>query len=238
MAIKKLTRSKFSAFVPVDESAIRVIVEDMKEHGYDPSFPIIVETNEETGNDEIVDGWHRYQACLRADVEPVTVNLKDLPSIQEDLIEYVTRANLIRRQLKNIPHCLAILQNATHLRDKNDRIDFVRKFTGASVSTINKAIRMKDNLPAKTIKGLLSGAISVGDAEKILKQRLGSAASGTRALRAAPPTQSLRRLSMMEQCQKLEGITWQKVWEEAIDHYHAFVMQKHSNDEPVERAAG
>ena len=56
----------------------------MRLYGYDERFPIL------TLDGDIVDGWHRYQAALRAGVEPVIVPFE---GTEENAYEFVMRAN-------------------------------------------------------------------------------------------------------------------------------------------------
>ena len=63
-------RTAMSSIFPISQDAIAQIAADMSENGYDAEQPILLwkGEDEELG---VLDGWHRYQAALRAGVEPV-----------------------------------------------------------------------------------------------------------------------------------------------------------------------
>ena len=42
----------------------QALIQSMKDHGFDPAFPIVLFDN------AIIDGWHRYQAAKEAGVKP------------------------------------------------------------------------------------------------------------------------------------------------------------------------
>ena len=53
----ELSRFHKSSFYPISKEAIQSIAANMREHGFDPDFPILVKDG------AIVDGYHRYEAA-------------------------------------------------------------------------------------------------------------------------------------------------------------------------------
>ena len=80
----EMNREPNSAIYPRSQAAIDSIAANMKGHGFDLDFPIIVKDG------EIVDGWHRYQAALQVGVEPV---FKEFDGDGIDSLLYILRAN-------------------------------------------------------------------------------------------------------------------------------------------------
>lgn len=86
----KYTREKASAqFGDMAPEEFELLVKSIKEDGQ--MEPIIVKGK------EIVDGWHRYRACLEAGETPYMWEYD--PSVDGELQSFVIKKNLLRRQL-------------------------------------------------------------------------------------------------------------------------------------------
>lgn len=79
-------------WLPYKEEVVAEIAEDMKEHGYREDRPISL------FHGKILDGRHRYEAALRAGVEPF---FQDYLGTTQGAIDYVTSENVKRRMLTN-----------------------------------------------------------------------------------------------------------------------------------------
>lgn len=89
LAMKFHKLSEQYPLMPEDE--LSVLVNGMREHGFDARFPIVLH------NGEILDGRNRYLASEEAEVDPVYV---DLPE-SEDPKLFVEKANEHRRHLSS-----------------------------------------------------------------------------------------------------------------------------------------
>lgn len=77
-----------SLFPPMGDEAYKVLVEDIKQNGFDPKNPIT------TYQGTILDGAHRQTACKKLKITPTYVEYKG-----DDPISFVIRKNLARRHL-------------------------------------------------------------------------------------------------------------------------------------------
>lgn len=227
-----LKRAPESAFVPQDDDAIKRIAASMKDHGFNPMFPILVRTNSETGKDEIIDGWHRYLASYDANVEPIFMNIVDSDLGGLNIFDYCAMANLTRRQLASTKYCLSVLKLAKLADGEkqssvDDQIMLLMKHTQASPSTCAKAVKMVGVLTENELASVLENKMTIAAAEAKMKEKTGSKASGTRAPRQSPPILDSLRTANMVQCQALEKISWVETWRRAVDHYHEHVQSKH-----------
>ena len=90
-------------WLPYKEEVVAEIAEDMKEHGYRENRPISL------FHGKILDGRHRYEAALRAGVEPF---FQDYLGTTQGAIDYVTSENVKRRMLTNREKQFFYLQRA------------------------------------------------------------------------------------------------------------------------------
>ena len=227
-----LKRAPESAFVPQDDDAIKRIAASMKDHGFNPMFPILVKTNPETGKDEIIDGWHRYLAARDAEVEPEFKNIENSNLGGLSIFDYCAMANLTRRQLASTKYCLSVLKlaklsNGDKQPSVDDQIMLLMKHTQASPSTCAKAVKMVGVLTENELAAVLENKMTIAAAEAKMKEKTGSKASGTRAPTQSPPMLDSLRTANMVQCKALEKISWVETWRRAVDHYHEHVQSKH-----------
>ena len=73
---------------PHNENLIAELASDMSANGFDANFPIL--TKDIDGTQQIVDGWHRYQASERAGVQPVFV---EFIGSADEAFRFILRAN-------------------------------------------------------------------------------------------------------------------------------------------------
>ena len=118
-----------SAIYPQSLSAIDSIAANMREYGYDPSFPIL------TKGGGIIDGWHRYKAALKAGVEPV---FREFDGDDEEALRYILRVNGDRRHLNEGQKAAASVIINRRLGKDAKAIVEVAKSTGVTESTVNR----------------------------------------------------------------------------------------------------
>ena len=118
-----INRYPFSSVYPIDKAAVQAIAENMRTYGYDPTFPILLK------NGEIVDGFHRHEAALLAEVEPT---FQDVPSDWDDndILRYVVRANGDRRHLNNGQRAAAAVLIKRKLGDAIESAHEIAKTSG------------------------------------------------------------------------------------------------------------
>jgi transcriptional regulator with XRE-family HTH domain len=79
-------------WLPYKPETIAEIAQSMASKGYRPDRPIIVFEG------RILDGRHRYEAAIKANVDPLFV---EFHGSREEAIDYVTSENVARRHLNN-----------------------------------------------------------------------------------------------------------------------------------------
>jgi hypothetical protein len=79
-------------WLPYKPETIAEIAQSMASKGYRPDRPIIVFEG------RILDGRHRYEAAIKANVDPLFV---EFHGSREEAIDYVTSENVARRHLSN-----------------------------------------------------------------------------------------------------------------------------------------
>ena len=223
---KTLKRHQSSCFIPLDKRAIAALVESMRKDGYREQFPILTMKDEDTGEDVIVDGWHRYQASIEAGVEPVFKHFSDFGITGENgegLAGYVVAANVCRRQMNSKRMVLALLRSGL----KGLSESTLMNMTGASSSTVRGGLAYHQLLPKKTQQALLDGNVTTATADSEVKRKRGTT-NTHKAPKVAPPSLSAVVMGEMAMVQGLEKISWIKVWEEAAKMYVAAVKEKHS----------
>ena len=108
------------------------LVESMKAHGFDDSFPILLFEN------QIVDGWQRYKAALKAGVTPAFRVWRGAKAKLQALVIY---ANSTRRHLSKATHAAVLVKaRAGGLTITNKEIAMA---TGASIPTGGEQDRLR-----------------------------------------------------------------------------------------------
>ena len=86
-----------AAFPPMSEPDFDALVADVAEHGLQSAVVL--------HQGQVLDGWHRYRACLKAGVEPRTVDFDGA-----DPVAFVLSMNLNRRHLTASQRAAAVLE--------------------------------------------------------------------------------------------------------------------------------
>lgn len=93
-------------WLPYKPETIDEIAQSMASKGYRPDRPIIVFEG------RILDGRHRYEAAIKANVDPLFV---EFHGSREEAIDYVTSENVARRHLNNAEKEFFYVQRAEAL---------------------------------------------------------------------------------------------------------------------------
>ncbi len=102
----KLEYHEICKWLPYKVETIGDIASDMLKNGYRPDRPIVLYDS------KILDGRHRYEAAIKADVEPDFVEFE---GTFEAAVNYVTSENVARRHLSNTEKEFFYVQMANSL---------------------------------------------------------------------------------------------------------------------------
>lgn len=138
-----------AAFPAMSDEEFAALCDDIEDHGQ--REPIVIH------EDMVLDGWHRYSACLELGRTPQTVPFGD-----DDPVKYVLSRNLHRRHLTASQRAMAVIscnQWAPANRPKN------KQAPGASLLKTNKDLAQEAG----------TGVRTVVDAKTALKAGIGDA---------------------------------------------------------------
>ena len=112
----------------------------MREHGYDVRHPITLYEG------DILDGWHRYHAAIKAGIEPV---FEEFTGTYLAARHFVYRENLARRQMTQKQKATALLIMNTWLRpDEALSLAGIQERCGIkSPTVINQLRRLAEHNP-------------------------------------------------------------------------------------------
>lgn len=139
------------------ESGLGILVNSMREAGYDTNFPIILYEG------AILDGWNRYHASKIAGVDPTFIEFK---GSQDDAISFVIRNNSARRHMTKIQQAYAIRSVEVLLPPHKQHTSAeLAALTGASKAQVDKAFRMTIEHP-EVAESVAEGATPAEKAEQ------------------------------------------------------------------------
>ena len=150
MVMKRYSNSNV---YPISQTAIDSIAANMKEHGFDPDFPIIVKDG------EIVDGWHRYEAAKQAGVEP---EFREFVGSAEDVLHYILRANGDRRHLWQGQKAAAAIIINRKLGSKAQAAENLAQSAGVNKATVDRLRSYSDD----ELEGIVSGEKSQSEVKE------------------------------------------------------------------------
>ena len=123
---------KYQPLPNLTEDEYAALVESIREHGYDPAHPVVVD---EDGN--ILDGHHRDRAADECGISAPRVVLPGLT--EEQKVEYALRANLQRRHLSQAQKRDLIRSELDRDPDRSDRaIGRLLGVDGKTVGTVRR----------------------------------------------------------------------------------------------------
>ena len=135
-------------FQDMDPAEFRDLVESVKKHGLREPITVF--------QGEILDGWHRYQACLETGVEPVFRELGE----GENVVDFVVDYNLTRRHLNAGQRAMVAVQ----LRGETAKIADLAREARVSQRTVHTAKTIKD--PDK-VRDVITGAKALAVAANV-----------------------------------------------------------------------
>lgn len=173
-------------FPELADNELQALADDIKAHGMHSAIVLY--------NGQILDGWHRYQACQIADVNPRTVDYRG-----SDPVAFVRSANWHRRHLSASQRALAQVQlsewrlagrhSATPSKEGVKNQFEMASEAGVGVSTIERAKRVAEHGSAALKNAVKEDEISLNKAAKIaeLPKREQAAAIAAPPAPPAPP---------------------------------------------------
>ena len=162
--MKKMKRHPLSAeWGDMGKREYKMLVEDIAKHG--PLNPIY------TLDDKILDGWHRYQACIETGKEPVIEAFTGNP------VPFVISQNAMRRNYEGTvrSQIIARLLGSKWAKagrpgvTKNTTIKEAATKGGVSERSLSRAKRIAETSP-KLAKGVEKGELTANQAEAIIKK--------------------------------------------------------------------
>ena len=186
-------RHEFSyAWPEIAADHLGMLVSSMRTNGYDQSNPITLYEG------QILDGWNRYRAAIRADVEPTFTSFE---GTERQALNFVEMRNSSRRQL-------SMGQQASALR----KIDLQRPEAGrrskeemaallgpGSMSTVTKAFKLVEDAP-DIADDVASGRKSFTSA---VREEVDAGTKGTKTIQAMPSI-SVRLLTRLDAAARLK----------------------------------
>ena len=139
----------------MDTEAFKALVNDIEEQGQLDPIDVV--------GDKIVDGWHRYRACLLLEIEPKT---RTLPEGLE-LVEYVLGKNAHRRHMTAEQRAAVVMLAANWMpahrptaRDKDDTVSPLSNEAAAERAGVSKRTiqRVKAQIRAGHGEALATGS--------------------------------------------------------------------------------
>ena len=126
------------AYPGMSKAEFRSLVRSMQDNGFDPRFPIQVY------DEQIIDGWHRYSAALKAGVKPIFQEWQGDP---DNLRAFITYANSTRRHLSKAAHAQALLQMQALGEPLDD--EQIRRLADVSPATLQQQKRLLREHPER-----------------------------------------------------------------------------------------
>ena len=160
-------------FPPMGPAEFAALVASIREHGL--RDPILV------WRDQIIDGRHRYLACIKAGVEPLYVHLPD----DTDPREYVLDKNLDRRDMgpsqRAVSACKVLSRSGPGRPRREDGDNPERPYTQREAAQRFRVSRSELNLAIKLMsedsgahpavrRAVEQGRITLNDARAVMKE--------------------------------------------------------------------
>lgn len=160
---------KFANLFPMmSDAELSVLVEDMRQHGYDATAPII------TLNGEILDGRNRHKAAELAGVVPVFVEYDG-----DDPLDYVIRHNLNRRHLNEsqravIAAKLETMKHGGNRQDANLHLENITRSEAAALLNVSPrtvaTVKAIEKSAPDLIEKINRGEMTAHEAQKKIKE--------------------------------------------------------------------
>ena len=123
-------RHPFSQRYYRNDAAVERVLHSIRLFGYDAERPIRLFQG------KILDGWHRYLAACKANVEPV---FKEFEGTEQEAVSLIFRENVARRTTSMTALCFALLDQNEHGAGLSDAR--IMELVGCKPGTLQKAKR-------------------------------------------------------------------------------------------------
>ena len=153
----KVTRHELSSVYPVDKALIAELAADMLANGFDENFPILVK--EIDGTQQVVDGFHRMEACRQSGTKPV---FRNYSGSEDDALRLVLRANGNRRHLSKQQKGAAALLVNHRMEGTQLNADEIVKFSSLAPGTVLRYRTYTPDELAKIVKGQTAREVEEG----------------------------------------------------------------------------
>ncbi len=184
------------------QEQFKELVEDVRERGL--LEPIVIYDG------QILDGWHRYRACLEADVKP-TIHRDGMRGGHEnDPLKFVISRNLHRRHLTTSQRAMiaAKLMNLKHGGQRGDKKQGANLPPGSvssaaaagmlnvSQRSVKTARAVRDHAKPEIVEAVERGKMSVTAAARKAKSKTGSTSS--KKPKTLPPASAAKLQARVE----------------------------------------
>ena len=149
----KLKLHPIAARFALSKPTIKLLAHRMAQVGFDPEFPIALFEG------KILDGRHRYEAALKAGVEPRTIikSFKD----RAEALAWVGAQNLVRRQASPRQQIFALA-----LDPEQFTAGQIMGFTGSSISTVRENMKRARDMDRFEAEGVAQGKVRLVDTKQ------------------------------------------------------------------------
>ena len=196
------TRHPVSEIFPdMGEKEFAEFVADIKEHGLHEPIRVL--------GTQIIDGWHRYQACLELEIEPVFKPVSE----EEDLLEFSLSYNRFRRHITGgqdvtVQVLVNEIREEMHRPKAGDTALTAQEIadrTNTSRSTVQRA---KKGIGAGYAREMVSGELTPAEAARKAEEDATSPAEqnqppATQEPPAEPPPKRATYGELEKKCEKL-----------------------------------
>ena len=153
---ENVVQHPFGAVIPpLSDDEFKGLCKSVKKNGYQDQFPIVVYEG------MILDGWHRWQACLKEGVTPKMVKYSG-----KDPIGFV-RSSLERRHMSDDMKASSLAELNTVEPDLDDE-QKLHTIPGITANKIRRARSIAVEFPALA-KAVTAGKLRLRDADNIAK---------------------------------------------------------------------
>ena len=141
--------------MPIGE--LGILVQSMRLHGFDPEQPIVLYES------QILDGWNRYRAAMRANVEPA---FRVFQGDAMEALDFAERRNSARRQLTKGQQATALVKldkqrPAAVRRSVEEIAALIGKGTISTVRQAAKLVELNPDVADDVIAGKVKFGMAV-----------------------------------------------------------------------------
>ena len=212
-----------AAFPDMPDEDFQDLLESIKAHGQ--REPITTYEN------KILDGWHRFRACLELDINP-TYHEYD----GKDPVSYVIDLNLNRRHLSPSQKAIAVVTCNAWLQEgrpqktppvggvvtsANKSAEQMAREAGVGTRTVERAKKIAQSGDKEVIEAVKKGALSLREAIKTVDK---DDPENTPPAPVKPKTQSTKERKNYEELTR-DYQSLNEQYQETLDNYHELAKE-------------